>query len=600
MSRPDTYLPQLTGMRAIAAYCVFLHHYKPVSPALWNGWPARFIEELHIGVWVFYVLSGFLIYYRYGHDFEQWSAGHMWQYAKNRVARIYPVYYVLLLVTYLVYEFPSPTVGAVHLTLTQGFFPNYAATGIVQAWTLTVEESFYFTAPLLFYFARRWTLLAPCIVLPAVGLMLDYQTGTPFALLRTLLGAIVAFAVGSFIAQRLMQMKSRPRRQPLAWRTYTGALATIAAIAAMSVASGPPKLAIHLVILPVMIAWAFWGLLTERSLPRSVLSARWMVLLGSSSYSFYLIHLGATADLFQAIVSDQLWILFIGLNVISIALYKLVERPSNRWLRNLGRPKTERTIAADAVPADFIDRLIGRFGVRTIMLLLLVSMAVCAFPWRAQLHSRVLQVRGHRLLSEQRFDEAHAVLARSTELWPSNVEATVLSGRIDYLRGNFTATVNILRDVAETHPTDFDAQLYLGLGLIELGDVDAALAHLRAAVGLRPNNVESRTALGLLAMQSGRLDEAQQQFQSLVKMRPRSADFHCHLATILFARNQPDKARAELEKAMRIDPDHQPSHELLKRIEDVRVGRPELWYSGTSAWFLGSDGPVKSGDCSIG
>jgi len=367
-------------MRAIAAYCVCFHHYRPVSAALFNGWPARFIEELHIGVWIFYVLSGFLIYYRYGHDFEQWSAGHMWQYAKNRVARIYPIYYVLLLVTYLVYGLPSPTVAAINLTLTQGFFPKYVATGIAQAWTLTAEESFYFTAPLLFYFARRWTLLALCIILPAIGLMIDLHSGTPFALLRTLLGAIIAFAMGSFVAKRLMQTKRRPRRQYLAWITYTGALAAIAAVAAMSVAPGPLKFTIHLILFPAITAWAFWGLLTERSLLRRALSSRLMVLLGSSSYSFYLIHLGATTELFQAIVSDRLWILFLGLNVIAIALYKMVERPVNRWLRNLGRPKTQSAVAPDAVPADLIDRSIARVGGRARVLVLLVLMVGCLIP----------------------------------------------------------------------------------------------------------------------------------------------------------------------------------------------------------------------------
>lgn len=55
----------LTGMRAIAAIMVFVYHNRKY----WRNdlpWPVmRFISEWHIGVTVFFVLSGFLLAYRY-------------------------------------------------------------------------------------------------------------------------------------------------------------------------------------------------------------------------------------------------------------------------------------------------------------------------------------------------------------------------------------------------------------------------------------------------------------------------------------------------------------------------------------------------------
>ena len=53
--------PSLTGIRAIAAYMVFIHHYNTFA----NKGLHDFFGEFHIGVTLFFVLSGFLIAHRY-------------------------------------------------------------------------------------------------------------------------------------------------------------------------------------------------------------------------------------------------------------------------------------------------------------------------------------------------------------------------------------------------------------------------------------------------------------------------------------------------------------------------------------------------------
>jgi peptidoglycan/LPS O-acetylase OafA/YrhL len=59
------YLPALTGIRAIAAYMVFVHHYNSFDPKIVGQPVYDFFNELHIGVTFFFVLSGFLIAYKY-------------------------------------------------------------------------------------------------------------------------------------------------------------------------------------------------------------------------------------------------------------------------------------------------------------------------------------------------------------------------------------------------------------------------------------------------------------------------------------------------------------------------------------------------------
>src|SRR6478735_4275673 len=57
-------LPALTGVRAIAMYLVFFHHFNPPESAT-GSFIRGLIKEGHLGVTMFFVLSGFLIAYRY-------------------------------------------------------------------------------------------------------------------------------------------------------------------------------------------------------------------------------------------------------------------------------------------------------------------------------------------------------------------------------------------------------------------------------------------------------------------------------------------------------------------------------------------------------
>jgi hypothetical protein len=58
------YFQALTGVRAIAAWLVFFHHYNPFSIERFGSVINQFVQEFHVGVSVFFVLSGFLITHR--------------------------------------------------------------------------------------------------------------------------------------------------------------------------------------------------------------------------------------------------------------------------------------------------------------------------------------------------------------------------------------------------------------------------------------------------------------------------------------------------------------------------------------------------------
>ena len=134
-------IPALTGVRAVAAYLVFFHHHPT---KLLQAGPLLLWWELHVGVTLFFVLSGFVITWRYdrrGRVRESFLKG----YFLNRFARIYPLYFALVVPVMLSYHVRSPRAWLLNLTV----FTSLGA-GIPQAWSLRVEECFYLAAPLLF------------------------------------------------------------------------------------------------------------------------------------------------------------------------------------------------------------------------------------------------------------------------------------------------------------------------------------------------------------------------------------------------------------------------------------------------------------------
>ena len=97
----------------------------------------------------------------------------------------------------------------------------------------------------------------------------------------------------------------------------------------------PTGMFINNVLLPLLgIGPLLWGLVREDTWLSRLLSIRPLLLLGKSSYVFYLIHMGPI----RALLHQQLQNAWLTLAVVygaSILLYWLVEEPLNRWLRRV-------------------------------------------------------------------------------------------------------------------------------------------------------------------------------------------------------------------------------------------------------------------------
>ncbi len=165
----------LTGIRAVAALLVVGTHAAYTTGKYTHGYWGLVGARLEIGVPIFFVLSGFLL-------FRPWvkSAAtggpppSLSRYARHRFRRIMPAYVITVLFAYVLYHFrqagPNPGhtwLGLVrNLTLTQiycnGYLGKYLHQGLTQMWSLAVEAAFYVALPLLAYLLlvlicrRRW------------------------------------------------------------------------------------------------------------------------------------------------------------------------------------------------------------------------------------------------------------------------------------------------------------------------------------------------------------------------------------------------------------------------------------------------------------
>ncbi|MEO8235396.1 MAG: acyltransferase [Flavobacterium sp.] len=350
------YFPALTGLRAIAAYMVYFHHFNPINRAVFGQGFYNFFSELHIGVTLFFVLSGFLITYRYYNlekiDFKD--------YMINRFARIYPMYFMLSTTTFLYYAIFSTQksffdfkIYLLNITFLRGFFNDFKFSGIAQGWSLTVEENFYIIAPLLFLVIKKskfFLLILPIIIL-MIGFLLVFifQDYSFYGLMKTqnfmldftFFGRCTEFILGIGLA---LFIKKYGYSFRIKYGTYFGIVSMIVFVYFLSILKisdngyGTDCIMgkiINTLLLPLFgILPLLFGLIYEKTIASKVLESNLMQLLGKSSYVFYLIHIGIFELLLHKFNFNYL-LIFIVLNLISILLYTYFEKPLNNFIRNI-------------------------------------------------------------------------------------------------------------------------------------------------------------------------------------------------------------------------------------------------------------------------
>lgn len=143
-------IEQLTFTRFLAAISIVIFHYG-LSIFPFNEEDISFLfKHANIGVSYFFILSGFVMMIAYSPKTNL----DVFQYFKNRFARIYPVYLlaIFLIFTYIFLFFENKNYDGIilNILLLQAWIPAHALSFNPLGWTLSVEIFFYALFPFLY------------------------------------------------------------------------------------------------------------------------------------------------------------------------------------------------------------------------------------------------------------------------------------------------------------------------------------------------------------------------------------------------------------------------------------------------------------------
>jgi peptidoglycan/LPS O-acetylase OafA/YrhL len=324
------HIPQLDGLRAVAALLVFLHHVTPIWAQ--NGW---------LGVDIFFALSGWLITNLLTSEWVANKAINYHNFYKRRIARLFPALLCAVLVGSLL-QITLTQRAVLEVVLTaitalcyssnwaMGWADDIGRLGIT--WSLAIEEQFYLIWPLALTALQRYSLRARILVLFTAVILVTINCaylfnsagywraycGTDTHTQAILLGCLFAIAgvksrplLGKIVLCLFLVMAFLPSFMTTADMFYGG----FAVVGLMSA------------ILVSALAH------TDRGWVIHLLASKPMVYIGQRSYGLYLWHF-ILLDLLERCVSlaGSGGILMFSLCVwiVTELSFRLIERPIRR------------------------------------------------------------------------------------------------------------------------------------------------------------------------------------------------------------------------------------------------------------------------------
>ena len=312
-------IPSLTGIRALAALLVIGTHAAYTTGKYTHGYAGLLLSRMEIGVSIFFVLSGFLLFVPWVRAAQAGtSAPSLRRYGWHRIRRIMPAYVVAVLGAFVLYHFHDAGPNPGHswygllrnLTLTQiytdGYMFSHIHQGLTQMWSLAVEVSFYVALPIIGYLVlrvlcrRRWRPrlalagLAVCaLISPAWMVYVHTAQHLPDGA-RLWLPGYLAWFIGGMMLAVLAAMGVRCYwfiALPLVVVSYFIVSTPVAGEATTSptgLAEAVVKTIFYAVIATLVVAPPALG---DRGAYERLLSSRPMVWLGEISYEIFLVHL---------------------------------------------------------------------------------------------------------------------------------------------------------------------------------------------------------------------------------------------------------------------------------------------------------------------
>jgi peptidoglycan/LPS O-acetylase OafA/YrhL len=333
---PRRRLHALDGLRGLAALGVVLFHFTVEyhKKIVDSPKPAVTVPFGGAGVFLFFVLSGFVIFISLDH------VKRLRDFVVSRATRMYPAYWVCVILTFCAvraFHLPKDNVTVADALLNLTMFEGYIKDAYVDGayWTLKVEIGFYIVCGLAILTRQvknlHWILTGLCILALIDAIEENWPVHVP-KLVRSLfvLKYLPMFTCG-VLAWHLLHAKQR----------WVAAAQMAVALATLWIAFDlTTALGIGGVVMVVMLA-------THPGTP--ILGSAPLRFLGYISYSLYLIHQNIGYIILRAGYARGLnpnvtvAIAIIAMLALATTISLLIEYPAMRYLRKLYR----RTQPAD-------------------------------------------------------------------------------------------------------------------------------------------------------------------------------------------------------------------------------------------------------------
>ncbi len=349
-------LPALTGIRFFAAMQVVMFHFGAsfaqrhgappvVENLLKNGWTA---------VTLFFILSGFILSYTYSGQITR--PGGKMRFWEARFARIYPVYFLSLILSLPFRGHPGAGLTIAALFMVQAWNPfhvDYAGVWNMPAWTLSTEAFFYLFFPFVLPFLEKSstrilkTLAVGTVLLIALGHTMTHAiepltrlTGFPLPAFR-----FPEFFAGMLLGLIFLRGERRLRPSLLLYPAVIASLVILALVKGPWVSLVAIPSTILIFELAVAGTWLAW-----------LLGNKEFLLLGGASYAIYLlqwpvrswVHFAVTGstDFNTAKGGLDTFLSPIILVLFSIGVFLLWEEPMRKWLRSWFKKHSGRKLSS--------------------------------------------------------------------------------------------------------------------------------------------------------------------------------------------------------------------------------------------------------------
>jgi peptidoglycan/LPS O-acetylase OafA/YrhL len=323
-------LRHLDGLRGIAAVWVMMYHYSQNYDHNFGhpkdlGWSISFGSYAFL---LFFMISGFVILMSVDRMHSAWD------FAVARFARLYPVYWVALAITFstvtLSGMLPERQVtleeAVINLTMLQGFLGVPNVDGVY--WTLHIELCFYIVMALMLASGMRSKL--PWIVLGMLALTTVRWLTPYFDTVPGLWRLKTLFPLSDHFPWFAVGIAAYELKRQICWQYI---LLTLLSTLMIVLSRPMSELGITSVVLACFFL-AVTGLMPW-------LASRPLFFVGTISYSLYLIHGSIGYVIIRScygygINGNVAIVLATSVSMLSAcSLTFLVERPAHSWLRKL-------------------------------------------------------------------------------------------------------------------------------------------------------------------------------------------------------------------------------------------------------------------------